>query len=355
MEDQQRKVEGFQIQMVENVAANSHDLFVFEKLTARMKSNVDDFSGSLNMGFIDFVSVDVPSPTSRPHPTIPYSPYELEIVYKDDILDPKSGCDLRDMCILDNGHVLLTDFDNKCLRRFDCLYKVYNRSCGLIESCPLDAAPWGICALGLEKVAVTLCVEKKVCFVFVGSRMQVTKTFSVGEECRGISYKNELLYVGCWAKKNTPQPGEIKVFDLNGLLFQTFRTDPVTGNYLFNFITHLSSSSDGKCLYVSDCTDGKNTGKGLVILDVRSGKLRNVANASVLSSTFSLGNGEFDEMIVGDREKKVVYRVDNNGHIIQELYNQIFTSFPPQSVQYYRKHVVMTTRKSPKLFVLRIN
>ncbi|KAL4224644.1 hypothetical protein ACF0H5_015341 [Mactra antiquata] len=355
VEDRQREIDCFQIQVCDSTAENDCDMFVYEKLTSRMASSMEDLIGTLSIDDTDFVSVDMPRSVSIPNPTVSRFPYRLDLAYSGDVVQSKPGCDLRDLCILDNGQMIFADFDNKCLHRSDCLYKLPGQSFKFLESCAVAGEPWGICSLGFDKVAVTLCVQMKVCLVYVGSAMQVTSDFAVGEQCRGICFSNDLLYVSCWAKKDKPMPGEIREFDLKGNLCRSFKVDPYTGSHMFSFLTHLSVSTDGKFLYVSDCTDGKSIGNGLMIIDTGTGMRQHIADAKELSQTFGIGTSQFGEMIVGSREKKVVYCVNSAGQILQELHHKVFDSNPPQSLKYFKKHLVLTTRKSPKVFVFKVS
>ncbi|KAH3710262.1 uncharacterized protein LOC127857157 [Dreissena polymorpha] len=98
-----------------------------------------------------------------------------------------TNCDIRGICSLSNGQILVTDNQNKRLKLLDLLYKV-------VSDCDMSGTPWNICLITPCHVAVT--VDSCIQFFSVNSGQLVKgRRLQLPHPCRGVSHHQEDLYV----------------------------------------------------------------------------------------------------------------------------------------------------------------
>lgn len=119
-------------------------------------------------------------------------------------------CSIYDICQLPNGRVIVTDFNNDKLKRLDPEYI-------LLDSVQLPSTPGGVCVISPDEVAVSLSTAKKIQIVSVGAELTLTRSFPVGNNCRGIVYMDGKLHVCCGAVYES-DTGCIEVYNNSGQL-----------------------------------------------------------------------------------------------------------------------------------------
>ena len=164
-------------------------------------------------------------------------------------------CDINGSCIMEDGSILLTDWNNTNIKLLSSTYKV-------TDTCDVPGIPWAVCCTGNKEVAVSLHLLQKIQFVSVKeNKLQLTHSFKVRQKCRGVSYADDKIYVGCGGGGIIEGPGQIHVYNKEGTLLQAFKLDKL-GNSLFSCPQHLAISEDRTELYIAD----KNF--GLIVINL---------------------------------------------------------------------------------------
>ena len=210
-----------------------------------------------------------------------------------------SVCDIIDICLLPDSSLIVTDLNNKSLKHLDTSYTVTARL-------DFHSVPGRMCSTNKDnEVAVTFADDKKVRFVSVGSRMEKTRSFSVGDVCRGICHSQGELFVCCGSVKNT-SGGHVRVFNMTGSHLRTIQTN-TAGQRMFSILGGITISSDGTRIYVTDIN------KGMLAMD-RTGKLlASYAGPDLVrASRICLLEGE-EELLVSGCHSHNVHHVTRDG------------------------------------------
>jgi hypothetical protein len=125
----------------------------------------------------------------------------------------KTTCGITDVCLTSRGNVIITDSDNSRI-------KVLNRSFALTGYLDLPDNPYCLCVVDNKHIAVTLHNHMKVQLVSQDP-LQLGKSFSVGDRCRGIDCYEGELYVCCGGNREKCESVDhIEVFDKDGNLLR---------------------------------------------------------------------------------------------------------------------------------------
>ncbi|KAL4227972.1 hypothetical protein ACF0H5_013410 [Mactra antiquata] len=158
-----------------------------------------------------------------------------------------SGC-----CLINDHQLLVTDRDNKKLKRVDV------QTMKVIDHCSLDGEPKGLCCISEREVAVACGDPNKVQFVSIQDKMIPTRTFDTSHACYGIAVNDDKIYITSGHKKNP----SIYVYDLTGTLLRTISKDAV-GNCLFSGCSHITFNDSRDKMFLGDyfnsslvCFDG---------------------------------------------------------------------------------------------------
>ncbi|KAL4227978.1 hypothetical protein ACF0H5_013416 [Mactra antiquata] len=160
-----------------------------------------------------------------------------------------SDCSSFGCCLTNDHQLLVTDCDNKNLKRVDV------QTMKVIDHCSLNGTPFGLCCISEEIVAVACRIPYKVQFVSIQDKMIPTRTFDLPGNCYGIAVKGDKLYV---SGDNTT----LHVYDMTGKCLRTISKDSA-GNYLFSDCTHITFNESSDKMLVSDfrsklvCFDGR--------------------------------------------------------------------------------------------------
>ncbi|XP_045211706.2 uncharacterized protein LOC123563147 [Mercenaria mercenaria] len=177
--------------------------------------------------------------------------------------DEYKDCDMFGSTILEDGRLMLTDWDNKKVKLLDTSYKV-------IDQLVLLGHPDDICSLNPQEAAVTMTMQKNVQFIKIVPKMCLSRIIYTDEHCRGITYHDGQIYVVCGGFKSEGN-GKILVYTVLGEHVKTIERNNA-GQRIFSCPIAVQVVSDGNLLYV---TDGQ---RGIVTLT------KNNDVVSVLSS-----------------------------------------------------------------------
>ncbi|XP_060584115.1 uncharacterized protein LOC132740270 [Ruditapes philippinarum] len=141
----------------------------------------------------------------------------------------EGSCEIRSMCILDSGDILVTDFKNKALKLID------GESYNLKDALKVQDQPSGVCKGRIDEAVV--CLNSQV-IQFVSTKenlIVLAQKLRMNHMCLGVCMISSCLYVTDGRNRN------IFKYDLNGKLLKT-----ISGNKIFSWNRFLAGSYDGK-------------------------------------------------------------------------------------------------------------
>ncbi|XP_053376605.1 uncharacterized protein LOC128547598 [Mercenaria mercenaria] len=231
-----------------------------------------------------------------------------------------SQCLIFDCCVLDNGHVLITDYNNQKLKRLDSTYK-------LKDYCHIDT-PFGVCQTEPNDVAVSSWDGMKICLVNVGNNMTLKRSFNVGVHCRGIVHHKGELFVACGPFQGVENT--VKVYDLYDRLLRTLQ-------YNVSSITHMSMKYDGSNIVLAE------NKKGLVKLN-RQGEKTSEFSDPCLKFAFGVCGSTSGDLFVCCKDSNNVVQFDKDGERIKEILTETDGIKSPVSVTFLNapKRLILT-------------
>jgi hypothetical protein len=131
--------------------------------------------------------------------------------------DDKELCRVSDMCMCEDGCIVMTDYNNNRIKKF-------NESFHVVSSLNVTDNPVGICVVETSLLAVTLINDRKVQFISQKETMELQQSFEVGDRCRGIAYNDGMIYVCCGgsAAHKEEGVGHIEVYSVTGKLVTSY-------------------------------------------------------------------------------------------------------------------------------------
>ncbi|KAL4218743.1 hypothetical protein ACF0H5_021331 [Mactra antiquata] len=166
------------------------------------------------------------------------------------VSDDNITCSSYGCCLTYDNQLLVTDYDNKKVKRID------TQTLTVVGYVTLDSSPQGICCINQHVVAVGCYSPHKIQFVSIKNKMTATRKIVTSHDCFGISMKDDNLFV-------TDFSTSLYIYDMNGTLLRTITNDD-DGNKLFSKTTHIVFIESGNIMYVCDrdnglvCFDGKD-------------------------------------------------------------------------------------------------
>ncbi|XP_060584074.1 uncharacterized protein LOC132740231 [Ruditapes philippinarum] len=131
------------------------------------------------------------------------------------IADDKKKSDIIDMCMCEDGCIVMTDYNNKRIKKM-------NESFQVVSSLNVADNPVGICQVGRTLLAVTLINDRKVQFISQKENM-LLQSFKVGDRCRGIAYNDGMIYVCCGGSKTFKEGvGHLEVYSVTGKMVKSY-------------------------------------------------------------------------------------------------------------------------------------
>ncbi|XP_060563318.1 uncharacterized protein LOC132722774 isoform X2 [Ruditapes philippinarum] len=131
--------------------------------------------------------------------------------------DDKESCLIYDMCMSEDGCIVIADYHNKCIKKM-------NDSFQIISSLNVTDNPYGICQIDSSMLAVTLVNDKTVQFITLKKPMKLQQSFKVGDRCRGIAYNDGMIYVCCGGSNDQKNEGvgHLAVYTISGKLLASY-------------------------------------------------------------------------------------------------------------------------------------
>lgn len=112
-----------------------------------------------------------------------------------------TGCEF-----LPNGNLLVCDNGNKKVKLFDKKFK-------FISAHSLHSLPWDVAVMDQDRAAVTIPDRKQIQFIGVHHKISMKESVSLDQNCWGISYSHQQLFVTCWSR----DAKEVMILDSKGI------------------------------------------------------------------------------------------------------------------------------------------
>ncbi|XP_053390423.1 uncharacterized protein LOC123533635 [Mercenaria mercenaria] len=244
-----------------------------------------------------------------------------------------TDCYIFDICQLQDGTVILTDYLNKKVKWLDANYKV---KC----HCVLNDRPRDICCTTQNEVAVKMD-NKKVQFISVDSALTILGDISIEGGCYwGMAYIAGDLWV-------STESG-INVYSRSGTLLKSIKNN-VNGQRIFKSSPqHIAAS--GENVIVADGSDGAVClGRdGKVKSDLRDGRLNFTQGVCVSSDGTVFLPGSYSHNIV---------MFSDDGNCKGELLTQEMGITYPGSLYYDNKRnslIIACHRRCDSIYILEI-
>lgn len=155
--------------------------------------------------------------------------------------EDQNACSLKGTALMDDGRIVLADYDNHNVKLFDS--KLYRGS-----RLSLSSGPWDIEVTGPKEVAVTLPFESKIQFIAVTDQLKTTRTIKMEMDCYGLVCRNQELVVVCNDYLIGPA---VQIVSMTGRVKQTIDTDR-SGRRILTDPYYLTVTPTGKQIYVAD-------------------------------------------------------------------------------------------------------
>ncbi|XP_060586614.1 uncharacterized protein LOC132742274 [Ruditapes philippinarum] len=211
--------------------------------------------------------------------------------------DSNSCYDIRSICKLKDGCVIIADYSKKSLKRLDLA------SSKIIDVCQLSSSAWQICEVDNE-IAVSSYFESNIDIVTTEGPLKVAREIKTAHHCFGLGYRNGKIYV-------TDTNKTVYVYNKTGTILIQFSKDQ-SGDDLFSNIFSLTVSQDGEMIYVADSKHG------LVVLS-KEGKLHGKYKPSNLRIAREICETDSGDILVcGDTSNNIV-QFSPNGEVVGEI------------------------------------
>lgn len=237
---------------------------------------------------------------------------------------------IGDLCEVNDGELIITDFANSRLKRLDENFCV-------TSYIDLQTMPYCVCYIGVNTLAVTL-INAKVQFVLMKEPMVRTISFSVGERCRGIFCQNKELYVCCGGHSVDIQ-GRVEMYDLHGTHMRTYFAH-------ISMPVNLSVNQSNGNIYITDRR------QGLIILD-RSFKLKSITKSREMEYLHGICVTEGRNLCVGDYQNNNIMLLKRDGEFVNFLLTSKDGIDRPMSLCYVQRKqaLIVTMHKIDKIRV----
>ncbi|XP_060588525.1 uncharacterized protein LOC132743940 isoform X2 [Ruditapes philippinarum] len=203
-------------------------------------------------------------------------------------------CEIRSMCILDSGDILIADVTNKALKLID------GKSYNVKDSLKVQDQPSGVCRGRIHEAVV--CLESTgIQFVSTKENLVLTQTLSMNHDCLGVCMISSRVYVTDGQNRN------IFKYDINGKLLKT-----ISGDKIFSWNRFLAGSNNLRSLYVTDCDNG------LLKLDLE-GNVIWKQSANIIESAYGVCIDGLDNVFVTGHISNNVVQITSDGACLGEV------------------------------------
>lgn len=209
-------------------------------------------------------------------------------------------CDISNIDAAADGTFLLTDYNNKKLKRVRLFLKVQD----WIE---VPGSPMSVCHISKSEVAVSLREERKIQFVSTEKPMKLTTSFSTPDKCNRLCYDEDTdeLYV-CLGGKLYDSVGMVQVYDKSGKRKRIF------GKGMFSTPVDIKLNKATNILCVADRENG------VFVLDTLGNVKWSVTNQS-LYKTWGVSEVIDDQVYTCGNGSNNVCALAKDGQVISKI------------------------------------
>ncbi|XP_052778744.1 uncharacterized protein LOC128216214 [Mya arenaria] len=154
------------------------------------------------------------------------------------ISSDKSACNIKGICELPGGEVVITDFNNNKVKLLDQEYRV-------VDHCDVPENPFDVCHIGGNEVAV--CVNNNNddrhelhCINITKGKLVTTRKLSFSHKFYGAAHHGNNLYISSFTA--------LYVYTMTGKRVKTLYEDK-SGDYT---VVGIAISNDGKTIYIAN-------------------------------------------------------------------------------------------------------
>ncbi|KAL4223581.1 hypothetical protein ACF0H5_017051 [Mactra antiquata] len=223
------------------------------------------------------------------------------------IQDDSEDCCILGSLIVDDT-VLLTDFWNHKLKRFDIL------SSSLKDYCKLPDNPRGVCRVGEKEVAVAC--PKAVQFVSLDDKLSFSRSIKINHDSYGIAYHDDKLCV-------TDEARSLYMYDMSGNLLKTATSDG-NGKALFERSNHITFSDMEDRLFVGDDE------KGLLCFNAQCDYIETITDADIRPDGVCVD--DYGNILVANYSSPTIVQCRRRGQKCGIIVNQEQCPQHPRSV-----------------------
>ncbi|XP_060562256.1 uncharacterized protein LOC132721895 [Ruditapes philippinarum] len=206
-------------------------------------------------------------------------------------------CSIFSACYMEDGKIILADYNNQKLKRLDC----HNYT--ITDCYNLPGEPYQICKINETQVAVTLYTKQEVHLISVDRQMKTTNKIKTDFDCLGLAYANNHLYISDFTS--------VYIYTMSGRKLKQFSTD-LSGQKPFSDINSIAVSRDATRVYVTDPY------KGLRILET-NGQMFTTFKGKQLQGAFYCHLTEAGSVLVSGYQSKNVLQFTSDGKLIGEV------------------------------------
>ncbi|KAK3599420.1 hypothetical protein CHS0354_036439 [Potamilus streckersoni] len=156
--------------------------------------------------------------------------------------DDTSDCCISGCCYINDGKMLLADWNNRCVKLLD-------KCCNVDSRVSLPQSPWDVTQIDDEKVAVTVPGEKTVFVLTYTKNLQIFGSFETQCECWGITFVEDKFVLTCDPLSAIPN---LKFFSLEGKEIKCIINEE-KGSPLFKCPNYVITNQIKTLILVSDC------------------------------------------------------------------------------------------------------
>ncbi|XP_060600979.1 uncharacterized protein LOC132754381 [Ruditapes philippinarum] len=218
--------------------------------------------------------------------------------YNVKVKSDKDDCNIRSACCMEDGTIILTDYNNKKLKR---LHR-YNYT--VTDFCDLPGGPWEVCMINNTQVAVTIPSKQEVHFISLERNMKTTNKINTDFKCFGLAYVNNNLYFSDGVTS-------VYMYTLSGRKLKQFSKDQ-TGQKLLRNICSLAVNKDATRIYVADYYNG------LIVLDNNGQVITSFSDRQLKKATCCYLT-ETGSVLVSGFDSKNVLQLTRDGELIGEV------------------------------------
>ncbi|KAL4230832.1 hypothetical protein ACF0H5_011206 [Mactra antiquata] len=198
-------------------------------------------------------------------------------------------CGTTSCCLTYDNMLLVTDFNNKKLKRIDI------QSMNIVDFCTLDSKPHGVCCISQYEAVLACSSSNKIQFVSIDNKMKPTRHINMSHICSVIATNDNKLYVS--------DSFSFFIYDMTGNLLKT--TSHNNRGFIVNLLqmsyaVNIAVSVDGNKLYVSDLN------KGIACYDKEGNYLSTYTGTDVSGVSGVCVDGRGNMFVVGCNSHNVV-------------------------------------------------